>query len=164
MKVITTSLIILLLVGCANLATGPKFKPEIFDKSNYAVVYVYWPISANMRFDHITAFGSSADVTLDFIPIGSAKVGGYISKVIEPGEHSIYASSAGITNSEANIPIVFKAEAGKEYYFAFISGDIDFSESAEYGLAVIPIDKYVFKQIDSKLAVQAIYRSKSSNK
>ena len=159
MKAFAFSLIFLVLTGCSNLEDGPKYKPEIFDKSKNAVVYVYWQMSTKTRIDNTTAFGSRADVNLDFIPIGSMKVGGYISKIIEPGEHFISASAEGLSNSQASIPITFTVEAGQEYYFAFISGDFDFTED---GYPLVPKDKYIFKQIDAAHALFSISKLKSS--
>lgn len=159
MKSVALFLIILTLVGCSNLQEGSAYKPVQVNTEEKAVVYVFWPMSTKTRIDKTTLFGKPANVYLNFQHLGKLKVNSYIYKVVEPGEHFLSVASDKSLDSTSLIPVNVQVEPGKSYYFAFISGDFDFTED---GYPFIPDDKAIFKQVSAEKGAQLIYSTRLS--
>ena len=90
-----------LMSGCS--ASGPQFKAADL-QSDQAVVYVY-------RNTH-TYMGSGVmlNVKCDEQKAGTLINGGYVYRVLSPGEHVVTCTT------EATAKVPFKAEAGESYY------------------------------------------------
>ena len=95
-----------MLAGCAS---GEKFSPKPAAKGK-GIVHVYWPTAG-------LGFGETLSIRLDGQPVGSVKVGGFMSFQAKPGQHTV-SLRAPVTPSTWIAPPTAKirVKAGRAHY------------------------------------------------